>query len=530
MKKKVYRTLALSLVFLSILIPQGFAEAQGASIFGAQMNNAIDESEGLSLAVNGGVYWLRFDAFEWDRIEPVQTVPSTFHWENVDEASLLRANQNGLKVIAVVKYTPDWAQKYPGSACGPIKSTAFAAFAEFLTAAVNRYKNLPHNIKYWELGNEIDAPVYYARSVFGCWGDEGDPYFGGEYYAQMLKAAYPAIKAADPQAQVLLGGLVLDNPNEIPYSIARFFEGVLRGGGGPFFDLVNFHSYSYFTGIPGLLYNPNWPGSPTSLPEKAAFLKSVLNRYGLGNKPLINTETALYCDVATDPCFETQAVFTAKAYAEGIALGLKGMVYYALKSEWRLTGLLRPDNSPRPSYRAFKTAVNFLALAQYRGPVAGYPGRIFGYSFSPNRGRSIDVIWSTDGAPQSVSLPFGTAAFDRYGSPLPLSGNTIAVDYGPVYVRIPYNLFLPVIQKPYKLFLPVIQKPIQGTSVKLEPIATADLGGLSQKMVGNQADFASALWEPHKTPRGWGMTDSTVYVKFKAKAGNISKTYSASMP
>ncbi len=377
MIKNLYKTVASGLVILSVLMAQGLAEAQVVSIFGAQMNNAIDESQGLSQALNGGVYWVRFDAFEWDRIEPVLTVPSTFHWENVDEASLLRANQNGLKVIAVVKYTPDWAQKYPGSACGPIKSAAFSAFAEFLTEAVNRYKNPPYNIKYWELGNEIDAPVYYARSVFGCWGDEGDPYFGGEYYAQMLKAAYPAIKAADPQAQVLLGGLVLDNPNEIPYSIARFFEGVLRGGGGPFFDLVNFHSYSYFTGIPGLLYNPNWPGSPTSLPEKAAFLKTILTRYGLGNKPLINTETALYCDVNTDPCFETQAVFTAKAYAEGIALGLQGLVYYALKSEWRLTGLLRPDNSPRPSYRAFKTAADFLALAQYRGPACRVPGRDF---------------------------------------------------------------------------------------------------------------------------------------------------------
>ncbi len=48
------------------------------SIFGAQMNGVIDESQGLSQAVNGGVYWVRFDAFDWDRIEPVQTVPSTF--------------------------------------------------------------------------------------------------------------------------------------------------------------------------------------------------------------------------------------------------------------------------------------------------------------------------------------------------------------------------------------------------------------------------------------------------------------------
>ena len=204
------------------------------SIFGAQMNGVIDESQGLSQAVNGGVYWVRFDAFDWDRIEPVQTVPSTFHWKNVAEDSLVRAAQNGLKVIAVVKYTPGWAQKYPGSVCGPIKSTAFAEFAEFLTAVVNRYKNPPYKIKYWELGNEPDTPIWYNKSVFGCWGEVNDPYFGGEYYAQMLKAAYPAIKAADPQAQVLIGGLLLDNPDKNTKNTPRFLEGILRGGGGLF--------------------------------------------------------------------------------------------------------------------------------------------------------------------------------------------------------------------------------------------------------------------------------------------------------
>ena len=78
------------------------------SIFGAQMNGVIDESQGLSQAVNGGVYWVRFDAFDWRRIEPAQTFPSTFHWKNVAEDSLVRAAQNGLQVIAVVKYTPGY--------------------------------------------------------------------------------------------------------------------------------------------------------------------------------------------------------------------------------------------------------------------------------------------------------------------------------------------------------------------------------------------------------------------------------------
>ena len=93
MRKNVYRTIAWSVVFLSSLITQGIAGAQELSIFGAQMNNAIDEAQGITQAVNGGVYWVRFDAFEWDRIEPAQTVPPAYHWENVDEGSLQRASR-----------------------------------------------------------------------------------------------------------------------------------------------------------------------------------------------------------------------------------------------------------------------------------------------------------------------------------------------------------------------------------------------------------------------------------------------------
>ena len=253
------------------IITQNYVYQPLHSIFGAQMNGVIDESQGLSQAVNGGVYWVRFDAFDWHRIEPVQTVPSTFHWKNVAEDSLVRAAQNGLNVIAVVKYTPGWAQKYPGSACGPIKNTAFAEFAEFLTEAVNRYKAPPYNIKYWELGNEPDTPILYTKNVFGCWGEVGDPYFGGEFYAQMLKAAYPAIKAADPQAQVLIGGLMLDNPDGKTKNAPRFLEGILRGGGGPFFDAVSFHSYSYPSGAVGRMSNPNWPGSIYQYPGENFF-------------------------------------------------------------------------------------------------------------------------------------------------------------------------------------------------------------------------------------------------------------------
>ncbi len=407
------------------------------SVMGVEMTGAISNATGLAQAIEAGSYWVRFDAFVWDLIEPLESTAPNYRWEAVDETSLQTAAQNGLKVIAVVKFIPEWAQRFAGSGCGPIKSEALGKFAAFLTAAVNRYKNPPYNIKYWELMNEPDAPLWYARTAYGCWGDVNDPEYGGAYYAQMLKAAYPAIKAADPQAQVLIGGLLLDNSNEAPRNPARFLEGILRGGGGPYFDIVSFHGYGYYEDQLGRVSNPNWPGSYTTVPEKVAFIRRVLDRYGFAHKELFNTEAALYC-LSEDPdCLETQAMIVPRIFAESLAAQVQGVIYYALNCEYRSLGLLYPDNSPRPSYRAYKTASSYLTRAAYQGLAAGYPAGIAGLSFYRSGLGYFDLIWSGTGVATAVMLPAGSAAFDRYGSPLGTGGGVITVDYGPVYIQRP---------------------------------------------------------------------------------------------
>jgi hypothetical protein len=411
--------------------------AASESIFGVQIDGPLDEAQGLGLAVSAGAQWLRYDAFDWDRIEPEPTSPATYRWDQVDEAGLLRAIEKGLKIIAVVKYVPPWAQKVPGSACGPIHPQALYRFAAFLSALVTRYQAPPFNIRYWQLNNEPDAPVWPGRTAYGCWGDQNDPYYGGGYYAQMLKKAYPAIKAADPRAKVLIGGLLLDNPNESPKNPARFLEGILRAGGGPFFDMVAFHGYAEMGDVPEQVRNINWPGAGTPIWEKGVFLRKVLGRFKLSGKPMICTEAALHCMTESPECLETQAAFVPRAYAEGIALGLSSVIFYALKCEYRFLGLLRPDNSPRPSYRAYQTAASFLSRARYQGTAKGYPAGIAGHSFVPPTGGKVDLIWSSDGAPKEVPLPAGVKAYDRYGAEVSPGGRTLRVGYSPLYLQKP---------------------------------------------------------------------------------------------
>jgi hypothetical protein len=411
------------------------------TVFGTEMRK-VDDAHGLPLAVEAGVHWLRLRAFSWDEIEPSRTDPATYHWEAVDEDSLRNAAEAGMQVIAGIQYTPEWAQKVPGSYCGPIRADKLPEFAQFLRALVARYSGPPYHVRYWELGNEpdVDPALVSARSVFGCWGDREDEYYGGRYYAEMLKVAYPAIKSADPQAQVLIGGLLLDRPSGGEDNHPRFLAGILEGGGGPFFDLVSFHAYAYYGGTMGLMGNPLWPDSATVMPAKVAFLREVLGEYGYGDKPLVNTEVALLCAEASEGCFEMQAVYAPRVYAEALALGLEAQVYYAWISRgWRHTGLLQPDLAPKPVYHAYKTAATFLSQASYEGEVIGYPRGMGGYSFTgPDPTIRVDVIWSEDGTAQRITLPAAALAYDRYGEPL-AAGDAIEVDFSPVFVVSPWQ-------------------------------------------------------------------------------------------
>ena len=417
-------------------------------IFGVHMHG-INNSNGLTQAVDAGAYWVNFSAFNWPTIEPERTNPPTYHWNVVDEQSLINASQEDLTVVARVHHTPPWAREDPTHTGSRIKQEYFDEFAEFLTALVNRYKATPYNVEYWELDSEVDVDpslVDPNNSIFWCWGDEDDDYYGGGYFAEMLKVAYPAIKAADPQAKVVVGGLLLDcNPRNPPpgkdCKPSLFLEGILRGGGGPYFDFVSFHSYTYYCGAQGRMCNSNWTGGETTQSaavfEKGSFLREVLETYGYGYKGLMNMEAALMCFDDSEACRQTQAMYIPRAYAEALALNITAQSWFTMKEPvWRYTGLLNADLTPKLAYDAYKAAIPFLADVKYIEPVTRYPGTE-GYTFRKlDNSAYVDVIWSASDNSCSVALPTGASAYDKYGV-LVASSGTIQVDYSPVYIVRP---------------------------------------------------------------------------------------------
>lgn len=233
-------------------------QPEGATVFGIEPNIPFLNLDKVGSATAS---YIRVNALDWALVEPT---PGERRWEATSiEAALKQASEMNLKVVLIIRGTPTWAQKTPGSVCGPVKADKLQAYANFVREAVARYSAPPYNVKFWEIGNEPDAPVNSVHVVWGCWGDSKDYYYGAAYYTSMLKLVYPQIKAADPQAQVLLGGLLANcdpvrPPSGQNCSSSRFFEGVLRNGGAKFFDGVSFHTYEYYYRVPGKWGNTNW--------------------------------------------------------------------------------------------------------------------------------------------------------------------------------------------------------------------------------------------------------------------------------
>ncbi len=399
-------------------------------------------------AAAGGVHWIRHNAVLWSEVQPNHN--NEWYWDTDLDSGLAAASQAGMEVLLITRKTPAWAQLFEGMACGPISQDKFVDFANFMAAVVSKYSAPPYHVTYYEIWNEPDGPYNSDKPglPWGCWGDANDPYYGGGYFADMLKVVYPAIKAANPSAQVVLGGLIMDcdpsHPGSPGYCATAekarppmFLEGILRNGGGPYFDILNLHAYNYYAEAYSVIlmerHNPNWSGSGGAIDGKLAFARGVLATYG-ASKPVMFTETGLLFDsTATDDFQQKKAEYVVWLFTRNLARGITATTWYTLDGPgWRNSGLLDASQNPLPAYDALQTLTQMLDQAIYVQDVAGLPAGVIGFEF--NNGKDIWVLFSEDGSQKSLALPAGfDAAYDLYGNLVDTSGGQIIFSQ-PVYV------------------------------------------------------------------------------------------------
>jgi polysaccharide biosynthesis protein PslG len=146
------------------------------------------------------------------------------------------AAADGIRVIVDVESTPCWASSAPASLlrkCKPLDPNQAAAwpptdpadYASFVAYLASRYGTRLAAIEIW---NEPDQA--------------NEHYFAGpdkpQRYAEILRAAYPAIKQANPQVPVLAGSLVGSNGVFLRALYAAGIKGYYDGLAVHFYHLV----------------------------------------------------------------------------------------------------------------------------------------------------------------------------------------------------------------------------------------------------------------------------------------------------
>jgi hypothetical protein len=411
---------------------------QTQTIFGLDATS-LTPQRGLDGLVASGASWVRASNLFWRDVEPVEG--GGYHWDapsvQLAERDMIAADRHGLKLILVIRASPAWSTAPYKADCAPINPAKYTRFAAFLAAAVDRYSKPPYSIMFWEIGNEPDAPIFSNDSGYGCWGVASDPYYGGRAYGAMLKVIYPAMKAHAGQISVLNGGLLLDQPYNAGSGsgrIARFLEGIFVAGAGASFDILSFHSYSFYNGtVDGTRGATDW---------KVGYLRGLMDRYGVPRKPMLNTEAALLCSTVTPACSQAQANAIGRFYIRAIVDGLLGHLWYIYDSDgFNHTALVEPSNVlvQRPIYQAYRQIAALLSGARLLGPLVGQAAGVEGYRFASGA-HTITVLWSNSA--QIAVIPAQPGAeitcADRGGEPIVCANTNGAVRLvthpGPLFV------------------------------------------------------------------------------------------------
>jgi len=290
-----------------------------------------------------GVQWVRTD-IDWLRVQAAgQTNWDWAAYDQVVDAITVR----GMQVVGILAYPPDWA-KSDGCTnnydCRPRNPSDFAAFAQ---AAANRYK--PKGVHVWEVWNEPNGGRFTPAQ-----------------YAELLRATYPAVKTADPQAQVLAGGSMPAATSDNDYSPVDFLQGMYVAGSKGYFDALTHHPYCWGGGdafdCPTAF--ADW-SAWSQIEETNPSLRSTMVANGDGDKKIWLTEMGAPVQGNAGHVSEAnQAKEVTDAYNLVKTKAWAGpLFWYSYKDtgadptnseHW--FGLLRSDGTQRPSYAAYKAA------------------------------------------------------------------------------------------------------------------------------------------------------------------------------
>ncbi len=278
----------------------------------------------LAKVKEAGIGWIRID-INWNEIESRR---GQFNYKEVDRV-VNYANSNGLKVLAVLAYTPSWANGGKSRNYPPLKTNYWT---NFVSVTVQRYKG---KIKYWSIWNEPNVDDFF----------KGSPQ---TYTNDILIPASNTIKSIDPNSKIVAPDVTyLTSPDN---RWDTYIKPILNKGKN-YIDIVSMH-----------IYDSKGAQAIMDKIEKGDVvydsIMHILNITGCGGKDFWLTETGWStASISEDQQAENYLNILKKVLNSS---SVDKIFFYEIKDIENVSyyGILRSNNTPKKAYYTYK---NFIA-------------------------------------------------------------------------------------------------------------------------------------------------------------------------
>ena len=344
----------------------------------------------------------------WAGVEPIR---DQLNWAMVDK-TVNAAAARGMSVLGFINSTPAWAVA-PGALPISGRPASPAAYGEFAAKVATRYKG---KISAYEIWNEPNSAQYYTPVP--------DP----AGYTELLKAAYPRIKAVDPNVTVIGGvvGSVIDWGTFLINPV-RFVAGMYAAGAKDFMDALSFHPYHYHLKFSDGVPVANAPA------QQLMDIRQHMVANGDSAKKIWGTEYGQPTSVVDEA---GQTAFLKEMWTKWQEVPYTGPLYlYTTRdrktgstSDQDTFGLLRTDWTPKPAQQALQFAIPAgPAKSPEFGRFAKVTSSTHGSVLSPvfratptvwAQVRAVNTLYETPSGMKAAPRPVAAVALPRKGVPI----------------------------------------------------------------------------------------------------------------
>jgi hypothetical protein len=370
-----------------------FGERFGVASSHIKLYDASAVEGELNVAMEAGAAWLRCD-FAWSDLEWVQ---GSWYFDGCDRV-VEEAGARGIDVLGILGTSPPWAN---GGNPWNYPPTEKEAWRNYVRTVVSRYKG---RVKAWEVWNE--------ENIHQFWMPEPD----AADYVELLRLASEEIRAADPQALVIMGGVAGLDPD--------YLNECLYLGAAEYVDALAYHPYPETVGVVGEPEEDRFKPKEELCRGLVDFVRGLIGQYTEKELQVWITEVGWTTCAQSPPGVDegTQAAYLLRTFVNYAATDVDKVIWYSLRDDMTNAldyyGLVAGDFAPKLSIGFYSTFSDLFGSAVYLEEDAVVfecddPSTLEAHCFRRDDGSLALAAWKSDDADDVLAFTVSDPRFRK---------------------------------------------------------------------------------------------------------------------